>query len=89
MDKNNTISNYIVENFLFGDSGHLNENTDLFRESIIDSTGILELIAFIETTFDVSINDEEIIQDNFSSITAIKNFLQTKQIKVTNPLCAE
>jgi len=86
---NKTISNFIVENFLFGESGKLTENTDLFKESIIDSTGILELIAFIEMTYQISIKDDEILQDNFCSLKAIKTFLESKKIKISDPICAE
>jgi acyl carrier protein len=89
MDNVNTIKGFIVENFLFGDEGNLKNETDLFRESIVDSTGILELIAFIELTYNFRIDDNEIIQDNFSSINAITKFLQSKTIPQQNSICAE
>jgi acyl carrier protein len=89
MAKNITVKNFIIENFLFGDAGNLKNDTDLFMESIVDSTGILELIAFLETTYEIKINDEEIIQENFSSINAINNFLQTKNVSQADIICAE
>jgi acyl carrier protein len=45
--------NFIVDNFLFGDESNLKNDTDLFKESVIDSTGILELIAYIEMTYNI------------------------------------
>jgi acyl carrier protein len=89
MDRVNTIKSFIVENFLFGDDANLKNNTDLFKESIVDSTGILELIAFIETSFDISVDDEEIIQDNFCSIDAVQKFLESKTVPQPNNICAE
>ncbi len=74
----NDIKEFIVDNFLFGNEDELNENTSLFEKGIIDSTGVLELVSFIEENYDISINDEELVQDNFLSISAINNFLQKK-----------
>lgn len=73
-----TIKQFIVDNFLFGDADKLAVNTNLFEKGIIDSTGVLELVAFIEDNFNVTVTDDELVQDNFSSLTAIEKFLQSK-----------
>lgn len=73
-----TLKEFIIDNFLFGDSIKLTNDTHLFEKGIIDSTGVLELVAFIEDNFKVSVSDEELIQDNFSSLKAIDIFLQSK-----------
>ncbi|MDH3268231.1 MAG: acyl carrier protein [Ignavibacteria bacterium] len=73
-----TIKDFIVDNFLFGDGEKLATDTLLFEKGIIDSTGVLELVAFIEENFKISITDEELIQDNFSNLNAIGNFLKSK-----------
>ena len=73
-----TIEQFIVDNFLFGDGKSLVKETPLFEKGIIDSTGVLELVAFIEENFKITISDEELVQDNFSSLTAIEKFLQSK-----------
>ncbi len=83
------IKDFIVNNFLFGDSGNLKNDTDLFQESIVDSTGILELISYIEITFKIKVNDDEIIQENFSSVNSINKYIQSKQITIQDRLCAE
>ena len=72
------IKNFIVDNFLFGDGSKLSFDTLLIEKGIIDSTGVLELVAFIEENFNVTIKDDELIQDNFSSLTAIEKFLHSK-----------
>ena len=77
-DYKELLRDFIVDNFLFGNRDKLEIDTPLFDKGIIDSTGVLELVAFIEENFKVSINDEELVQDNFSSLTAIEKFLQSK-----------
>ncbi len=72
------IKNFIVENFLFGDESQLKFDTPLFEKGIIDSTGVLELVSFIEENYQITIQDDELVQDNFSSISAIEIFLQNK-----------
>jgi len=72
------IKTFIIDNFLFGNSDKLNEETPLFEKGIIDSTGVLELVAFIEENFNVTVTDEELVQDNFSSVNGIVKFLRSK-----------
>jgi acyl carrier protein len=72
------VRNFIVDNFLFGDGNKLAFDTLLIEKGIIDSTGVLELVAFIEENYNVTITDEELVQENFSSLTAIEKFLQSK-----------
>lgn len=75
------VKEFVVDNFLFGDNSKLEINTPLFEKGIIDSTGVLELVAFIEDNFNVTVLDDELIQENFSSLTAIEKFLQSKNNK--------
>jgi acyl carrier protein len=80
MTNSDLIKDFIVDNFLFGEANHFDENTDLFDKGIIDSTGIIELVGFIEKTFNVTIEDEELIIDNFSTLNRIAQYLQSKAI---------
>lgn len=72
------IKDFIINNFLFGSEEELSNNVNLFEKGIIDSTGIIELISFLEENFKISIEDEELIMDNFSTLNNIKEFLQKK-----------
>ena len=72
------IRHFIVENFLFGDDHGLNNDTSFLENGIIDSTGILELVMFLDTEFSVEIMDEELIPENLDSINSIQNFLIKK-----------
>lgn len=78
------IRDFIVENFLFGDGKELNDNTSFFEKGIIDSTGIMELIAFLEDRYNIHIADEELVADNFSSLENINKFLKQKINLIVN-----
>jgi len=75
------IFNFIKENFILGRSEiDLMPDQSLLDSGIIDSTGILELVMFIEEKFSINIDDEELIPENLDSINNIVNFLKTKGI---------
>jgi acyl carrier protein len=76
------VQQFIVDNFLFGDSSQLDTDTSFLNESIIDSTGILELIMFLEETFDIHIEDQELIPENLDSLNNIEQFVKTKKCVV-------
>ena len=69
---------YIVDNFLLGSAGELEDSTQLMEAGILDSTGVIELVAFLETTFGVTIADEEIISKNLNSLNYISSFIARK-----------
>jgi len=69
---------FIMENFLFGNDQGLNDDTSLLDEGIIDSTGILELVSFLEEEFSISVEDEEILPENLDSITNVTAYLEKK-----------
>ncbi len=72
------IRTFIVDNYLFGEEGKF-ENDDSFMETgIIDSTGILELVRFLESTFQIKVDDEELIPSNLDSVTKIVAFVKKK-----------
>ena len=72
------INQLIVDNFLFGDENDLKNNASLLENGIIDSTGVLELISFLEETYKITIEDDEMIPDNLDSMNNINNFLKKK-----------
>jgi len=69
---------YIVDNFLFGESQGLEDSTSLLETGVVDSTGILEVVNFLETEFPIKIEDEELIPEHLDSINNIYNFLEGK-----------
>jgi acyl carrier protein len=78
MDYSTTVRDFIVENFLFGDGEKLNDNTSFMEEGIIDSTGILELVFFLEENFGIKIEDDELVPENMDNLQNIARFLERK-----------
>ena len=74
----NKIRQFIVENFLFGQDNGLKDDTSFLDEGIIDSTGILELVSFLEEEFSISVEDEELIPENLDSIMNVVAYLERK-----------
>jgi acyl carrier protein len=73
------IRNYILENYLFTDDQAALDNADSFlNKGILDSTGILEVIYFLEDDFGIKIEDEEMIPENLDSVDNILSFLERK-----------
>jgi len=73
------IRSFIIENFLFGDDDGLKDDTSFLDEGIVDSTGILELVAFLEQDFWIRVEDEELIPENLDSISNVVNYLERKK----------
>lgn len=70
---------FIVENFLFGDGNYpLADELSLVDSDLVDSTGILEMVTFLEETFGISLADADIVPDNLDSIDRIARFVSLK-----------
>ena len=79
MAVNEKIRSFILENILAGSRGAtLDDNDSFLEKGIIDSTGILELVAFIEDEFKIQVRDEELVPDNFDSVSKLAGYVTTK-----------
>ena len=79
MDIKETIRAFILNYFLAGDKSRTVGDEDSFLENgLIDSTGVLELVAFIEETFDIRIEDEELIPENLDTTNRLITYIQSK-----------
>ena len=79
MSMETLIRNYILENFLFtADNGQLQDGTSFLEEGIVDSTGVLELVMFVEETFGITVKDEEIVPENFDSIERLAGYVRPR-----------
>jgi acyl carrier protein len=73
------LRSYITDKFLMDDDSiKLVDDDSLMEKGIIDSTGVLELVNFIEETFGISVEDEELIPDNLDSLDNITAFIMKK-----------
>lgn len=78
MNYSKPIRDFIVTNFLFGETGTLDDDVSFLESGIIDSTGMLELIMFLENTWDIKVEPQEMIPENLDSIRRIHQFLSRK-----------
>lgn len=74
------VRGFIVENFLFGvEDDDLTDQASFLETGIIDSTGILELVTFVETEYDIKVEDEEMLPENLDSLENISAFVIRKR----------
>ncbi len=79
MDTRSLIKTFVINNFLKGDkSNSLRDDSLFIEEEIIDSVGVLELVAFIEETFDFRVEDEELVPENLDSIDRLVTYVESK-----------
>jgi len=79
MSTENKIRDFILENYLFtDDQSELNSNDSFLDRGIIDSTGILEVLFFLEDEFGVKVEDDEIVPENLDSVNNIVKFISMK-----------
>jgi acyl carrier protein len=70
---------FILETYLFGDESEPFGNAESFMDKgIIDSTGVLELVSFLEEKYGIKVDDEEMIPANLDSIDNLAAFVQRK-----------
>jgi acyl carrier protein len=73
------IRQYVADNFLFSDDGYqLSDDVSFLEEGIVDSTGVLELVMFVEDTFNITVQDEEIVPENFDSVSRLAAYTRRK-----------
>jgi acyl carrier protein len=73
---------FVTSNFYVADPAALDDRASLLEHGIIDSTGVLEVIAFIEQTFDIAVDDGEMLPENLDSIERIAAFVSRKQAEI-------
>lgn len=78
MDARQLVRAFVVTNFYVPDSLALADGSSLLATGIVDSTGMLEVIAFLEETFAVTVNEDEMVPGNLDSIENITRFVARK-----------
>lgn len=72
------VNNFVITNFLFGQPTDLSPEESLLQKGVIDSTGVLELVAFLEDHYVIKVEDQEIIPDNLDSIRSVASYVAKK-----------
>lgn len=78
MDRTKELTNFVESELAKGRKSNIQPDDDLLSEGVIDSLGILQLVGFVEDKFNIQIDDEDVVLENFQSIAALNNFLSSK-----------
>ena len=78
MDRQQQIRAYIVENFLLGQDNGVRDDESLLGAGIVDSTGVLEIVGFLEKTFGIELQDEDLVPENLDSVRNLASFVDRK-----------
>lgn len=79
MDISNNIKQYITKNILFDAQGFpYDEDASFLAEGIIDSLGIMELVAFVEKEYGIRVAEEELLPENFDSVNKLSRYIKSK-----------
>jgi acyl carrier protein len=73
------VRDFLVSNFYIAEANLLEVDTSLLDQGIIDSTGVLEVIGFIEETFGITVEDSELLPENLDSIEGIAQYVVRKK----------
>jgi acyl carrier protein len=79
MSTNERVKAFITTNFYVPDPAALTDDASLLDRGIIDSTGVLEIIGFLEQEFGVTVDDAEILPENLDSVGRIVDFIAKKK----------
>jgi acyl carrier protein len=73
------VRDFVIANFLFGqDNGRLQDHQSLLESGVIDSTGVLELVTFLEERFGIGVADRELLPENLDSVENVARFVSRK-----------
>ena len=79
MALNDELRQFVTDNFMFGKPGEGVADDDSFLErGIIDSTGVMELVAFLEERYGIKLQDRDLIPDNLDSIKGLARFVESR-----------
>ena len=78
MTREQEIRGYIVENFLLGEDDGFADSDSLLESGVVDSTGVLELVVFLETNFEIEVQDEDLVPENLDTIRDLASFVERK-----------
>lgn len=70
---------FVEENFMFGQKATFADDASFLELGIIDSTGVLELVLFLEKTYGFRLEDDELVPENLDSIANLTRFVEAKQ----------
>ncbi len=80
MEIREQIRRYISENLLFSDGDFpYADDSSFLKNGVVDSTGVMELVSYVEKEFGVTVSPQEVVPDNFDSVSSLVKYVQRKQ----------
>lgn len=79
MDIGNRVRQFIQQNFYTAAAAQIADDTSLLDAGIVDSTGVLEVVTFLEAEFGIKVDDSELLPENLDSIGNIVAFVERKR----------
>ncbi len=84
MNYKEEVRQFIINNFLFGNAIPIEDDKSFLESDIIDSTGMLELIMFLESTYRLKIEPEEMLPENLDTLNRVSDFI-TRKLRSAEP----
>lgn len=78
-DLPHTLRAFLVDHFLFGDDNGMSDGDSLLELGVLDSTGVLELVAHLEKSYGIKVEDDELVPENLDSIENLVRFVESKR----------
>ena len=79
MELDKQIWKYVAKNLMYvDDTFEYDNDTSFIEEGLIDSTGVMELVAYVQSVFDVTVDPHEVTPDNFDSVNKLVAFINRK-----------
>ena len=82
-DVKNLVRKFLLDNFVMGGNVVIADETSFMNSHILDSTGYVELILFIEETFEIVVEDVEMLPENFDSLANVEGYVERKRAALT------
>jgi len=86
MELDQTICRYLADNVPYVDDGfEYGNDTSFIDQGLIDSTGVMELVMYVQSEFDITVDPHEVTPDNFDSVNKLAAFVRRKQAVLVQP----
>ena len=72
------IRNFVIQNFMFGPGAQLADQDSFLEAGLIDSTGVLELVGYLETQYGITVADDDLVPANLDSVDRVVRFVEGK-----------
>ena len=85
IDVEQKIKAYIASNILFSDNGYpYPDDASFLDKGIVDSMNVLELVSFVEKQFGIAVEDQDLVPDNFDSVSKLAEYVRRKSPAVAS-----